>query len=316
MVNNNGACAASLSGNYFDGVSLSSNNTVQLQVNVTTTGVYSLQTNTRAGFLFSTAGSFSDTGVQTITLTGIGTPDSVGDFSFIPEIPASCTFTVSVTPKQIVLASYGLSGEPNMCANAQVNGQYLTGVALTGSNYVVLNVNVVTAGDYTIQTDTQNGVSFSATGTFTKTGTQTVTLAGSGTPNNARNLVFTPKGNSGNGCTFDLTILNSGPPATYVIESGQNLCIGSATGSFSAGVPLSTANTYSLEVYVADLGNFTIATATVNGIYFLLYRNLHHTGRTNRHFNRHGTPASAGTFTFSPKSSDRRRWVGIPAISV
>jgi hypothetical protein len=125
MLNNNGACAASLSGNYFDGVSLSSNNTVQLQVNVTTTGVQPAA-NTRAGFLFSTAGSFSDTGVQTITLTGTGTPDSVGDFSSYLKFRILYIYRICYS-KQIVLASYSLSGEPNMCANAQVNGQYLTG---------------------------------------------------------------------------------------------------------------------------------------------------------------------------------------------
>ena len=301
MVNNSGSCVSSLSGNYFNGVSLGNTNTVQLQVNVTTAGIYSLQTNTRAGILFSTSGSFSDTGIQTITLTGTGTPDSVGDFPFAPEIPASCTFIVTVTPKQVVQANYTLSGAPNQCTNAQVNGQYLNGMELTGANFVVLNVNVVSTGDYSIVTDTQNGISFSATGTFTKTGQQNVTLTGSGTPTNARNLVFTPQGNNNSGCTFNLTILNSGPPATYVIESGQNLCIGSAAGAYTAGTPLSTANTYTLNVYVADLGNFTISTATVNGIYFYYTGTFTSLGEQTVTLTGYGTPTSVGTFNFTPE---------------
>jgi hypothetical protein len=301
MVSNGGSCVAGLSGNYYSGVSLSNTNTVQLQVDVTTPGIFSLQSNTRAGIMFSTSGSFADTGIQTITLTRSGTPDSVGDFAFTPEIPASCTFIVSVGRKPNILANYSLTGSPNQCTNAQVNGQYFNAMALTGANFVVLNVDVSSPGDYRIHTDTLNGIYFSASGTFTKTGPQTVTLAGSGNPTNARNLVFTPQGNNGSGCAFNLTILNSGPPATYVIVSGQNLCIGTAAGSYTAGTPLSAANTYTLEVYVTFLGNFTIATKTLNGIYFYYTGTFTSLGDQTVTLTGYGTPTAVGTFTFTPE---------------
>jgi hypothetical protein len=301
MVSNSGSCAAGLSGNYHSGVPLSNTNTVQLQVDVTTPGIFSLQTNTRAGILFSTSGSFADTGIQTITLTGTGTPDSVGDFVFTPEIPASCNFTVTVNMQQIILANYTLTGAPNQCTNAQVNGQYLTGAALTGANFMVLQVDVISPGDYTIHTDTLNGISFSASGTFSQTGLQTVTLAGSGNPTNAGNLVFTPRGNNGSGCAFNLTILNSGPPATYVIVSGQNLCVGTPAGAYTAGVPLSAANTYTLEVFVTALGNFTIATKTVYGIYFYYTGTFTSLGDQTVTLTGYGTPTSIGNFTFTPE---------------
>ena len=301
MVINGGSCAVSLSGNYYSGVGLNNSNTAQLQVDVTIPGIFSLQTNSRAGIMFSSSGSFADTGIQTIILTGNGTPDSLGDLVFIPEIPASCGFIVPVNKKPVILANYTLTGAPNQCTNTLVNGQYLTGMALTGSNFVVLNVDIGSTGDYTIGTDTLNGISFSVSGTFTKTGPQTVTLTGSGNPTHAQNLVFTPQGNNGVGCTFNLTILNSGPPATYVIESGQNLCVGSAAGSYTAGTPLSAANTYTLEVYVTALGNFTISTQTLNGIYFYYTGTFNSLGNQTVTLTGIGTPSAVGTFTFTPE---------------
>ena len=301
MVNQGGSCLGKLSGNYYSAIPLSDSNFVQLQVEVTTPGRFSLQTNTRAGILFSTSGSFADTGLQTILLTGIGTPDSIGDFSFTPEIPGTCSFTVTINAKQAELADYSLSGSPNQCANTLVLGQYLTGTALTGANTVVLNVDVISPGYYSIGTDTLNGIYFFASGNFTKSGSTTVTMAGLGTPTNAQNLVFTPRGNNSSGCTFKLSIQNSGPPATYVIESGQNLCVGKAAGSFTAGTSLSAANTYTLNVYVADLGNFTISTQTLNGIYFYYTGTFTSLGEQTVTLTGYGTPTAAGNFTFTPE---------------
>jgi hypothetical protein len=301
MVSNGGSCAAGLSGNYYSGVTLNNSNTVQLQVDVTKPGKFNLQTNTRAGIIFSTAGSFADTGIQTITLTGSGMPDSVDDFAFTPEIPASCNFIVSISMKETILANYTLTGAPNQCSNAQVNGEYFTGVALTGKNFVVLNIDVSSPGDYKIHSDTLNGIYFSAMGTFTKTGPQTVTLAGTGNPTNAGNLVFTPKGNNGSGCVFNLTILNSGPPATYVIVSGQNLCVGTVAGAYTAGIAMSAANTYTLEVFVTDLGNFTIATKTLSGISFYYTGTFTTLGDQTVTLTAYGIPNAIGNFIFTPE---------------
>lgn len=301
LLSNNGSCNAALSGSYFSGVPLGSSNKVLLQVDVTTPGVFSLQTNTSAGIFFSASGSFTDTGIQIITLTGNGTPNAEGDFSFTPEIPSSCSFIVTVSQQQVIQADYSLSGAPNQCNQAQVNGDYFTGVEMTGKNFVVLEVDVVSPGNYTIRTETLNGIFFSASGTFTKTGPQTVTLTGSGIPTHAQNLVFTPKGNNGSACGFNLTILNSGPPATYVIESGQNLCIGTAAGAYTAGIPMSAANTYTLQVYVTFLGNFTIASKTLNGVYFYYTGTFTQLGDQTVTLTAYGTPAIIGNFTYTPE---------------
>src|SRR3954467_9436598 len=68
------------------------------------------------------------------------------------------------------------------CLGSTVAGAYKVDTALTDSNYVDVNVHVVTAGSYTIGTDTLNGFAFSAKGSFSDTGVVTVRLKGNGTP--------------------------------------------------------------------------------------------------------------------------------------
>src|ERR1700709_2085712 len=85
IVNTGGQCAATVSGNYRTGIALDPSNTVQLQINVTTKGKFSLQTNTAGGLSFSASGSLTDTGIQTLILSGSGTAPKAGDFSFTPE---------------------------------------------------------------------------------------------------------------------------------------------------------------------------------------------------------------------------------------
>src|SRR5206468_11703394 len=65
---------ATLHGNYIRGVPVSSTEKIDVQVNVTTPGTYNVTTNTVNGYSFSGTGTFTSTGVQTITLAAFGTP--------------------------------------------------------------------------------------------------------------------------------------------------------------------------------------------------------------------------------------------------
>jgi len=301
LLNVNGSCSDPvISGNYMTGTTLGSSNTVQLKVNVTTPGKFSLQTNSRSGFLYSTSGTFSDTGVQTIILTATGRPDSAGNFIFIPEIAASCGFEVEVTGQQVIQADYTLTGAPNSCANIQVLGDYQQNKPMTSANTAIVSVHVISPGDYTIHTETLDGISFSASGHFTQAGDQLVTLMAAGNPVRPENLRFTTQGN-GNSCSFPLTIENFGNPATYVIESGSNFCIGNLVGPFTAGTALTDLNTYTLSVYVTATGNFTISTGMVNGMTFYYTGTFNALGAQKVTLVGSGTPIAIGTFTFTPE---------------
>ena len=89
--------AATVAGIYTTGTALGSTNTVQLSVNVTVAGSYTLSTNTVNGISFTGAGTFTATGIQNITLTGTGTPVAAGTTTLTPTIGTSnCTFDVTV----------------------------------------------------------------------------------------------------------------------------------------------------------------------------------------------------------------------------
>ena len=95
---NFGSCYPStVVGNYYTGVTLKDSNYVELQVNVTSVGNYSIGTDTVNGFFFKDAGNFSSTGVKTIKLKGSGKPVFNQNSDFLVMFDSTiCTFTVSV----------------------------------------------------------------------------------------------------------------------------------------------------------------------------------------------------------------------------
>ncbi len=299
-----GSCTGSvLTGKYFKGTSLSSANTVQLLVDVTTIGTYSITTNTANGISFSTSGTFANTGSQTIILTGNGTPKDEGTFNFTVPVGLGCSFTVVVEAAPAAMASFILAGAPNDCENAKIYGNYIASKALNNTNNVEITVNVTAPGAFTISTDTLDGISFSASGAFTTLGNQKVTLLGAGTPKLPRNLQFTPLSGVSS-CTFPITVVNAGTLATYVLESGfgnPNPCIYTVSGAYTTNMALSDSNTVSMRVFVSEVGNFTIATNTVNGMTFSYTGAFTTTGTQYIILKGSGTPVKIETTTFTPE---------------
>jgi hypothetical protein len=301
LLNTNGSCTNPvIEGNYVKGSALGSSNTVQLEAYVTATGRFSVQTNSRNGFLFTSTGSFSDTGIQTITLVATGNPDSAGDFIFIPELAAGCSYEIHVTDQFIQQNDYTITGAPNTCSNVQVAGIYQINQMLNGSNTITINVNVFSPVDYTISTDTVNGISFYAAGHFSQTGNQTVILTGSGTPIVPKDLQFNLSGN-GSACTFPLTVENTGDSATYSIASGVDHCVGQIGGIYIAGTALNATNIFTLTVYVSVAGVFSIVTQPVDGVTFSYTGRFTRLGTNYVTLTGHGTPANAGIFTVTPQ---------------
>ena len=76
----------------------------------------------------------------------------------------------------------GTNNSPAGVIKGGVNETMVQGVAAPATATITLVANVSTAGTYTIFTNTINGVTFSAAGTFGGTGNNTVTLTPTGTP--------------------------------------------------------------------------------------------------------------------------------------
>lgn len=166
---------------------------------VTTVGTYSIST-TANGVTFSASGTFAGTGAQNIVLTATGTPTVAGSNSFTLNTTPNCSFsrTTIVHPSSngTSLLTYNTCAAEsvgNMSATVPVNNVYQT-----------ITANVTTPGTYAISA-TANGVTFSASGTFTNTGAQNIILYASGTPVNSGLISYTL--NTTPNCTFNRTVI-------------------------------------------------------------------------------------------------------------
>jgi hypothetical protein len=90
--------SATFQGGYYTGVALSTANTVTISVNVISPGTYTITTGKSNGISFSGSGTFTTTGVQQITLYGLGTPGNDAAANVPIEIGSSkCSLHIDVT---------------------------------------------------------------------------------------------------------------------------------------------------------------------------------------------------------------------------
>ena len=274
-----------VAGLYGAGVAMTAANTVTLTVNVSVRGTYSIRTTSANGVYFAGSGGFSGTGSQTIELTAFGTPVREGSYAFVPSISNTCNFTVSFA-NGLPPAVFTYTN----CGSASPQGTYTTGVALDGSNYIDLGVNVTTPGTYTVVTNSANGFSFSGSGGFSATGAQSVRLIGNGTPASAMPTNFTPT----SGCQFTVAVSAPLPPAMFT-------CTGAtANGTYTAGTALTTSNTIVLNVNVTVTGSYTVSTNGANGVTFSGNGNLLALGAATITLRSTNTPTASGLFTYTP----------------
>lgn len=88
---------AIVSGTYRKGTALTSNNTVTITANITTTGTYIIYSDTLKGIYFRGTGTFTNTGAQSVVIPAVGTPADSGTVRFrIRYGTSSCTFRVKI----------------------------------------------------------------------------------------------------------------------------------------------------------------------------------------------------------------------------
>lgn len=193
-----------INGNYYAGIATNVSNTINMSVNVTKVGSYTINTNAANGISFSDAGSFATLGQHTVTLLAKGVPMRSESTAFIPNTgTVTCNFYLNVAPLPPP-AVFTLSGAPNACAPATVNGFYILSKPLDAANTVVIQADVSTAGSYTVSTNTVNGISFTASGVFAGTGLQNIVLRGSGTPQATGQSTIKPNYGT-SACSFTIT---------------------------------------------------------------------------------------------------------------
>jgi len=134
----------------------------------------------------------------------------------------SCSKEYSAETGAFTTAKGTLHDNTGSCYTSTVVGNYYTGIKLTDSNYLQVQVNVTTAGNYAVTTDTVNGFSFKDAGIFNATGVQTIKLKAAGVPVLNQNSAFF--------ITFDSTICN----VTVLVKDSTGNAGNGATAADSA----------------------------------------------------------------------------------
>ena len=198
-------------------------------------------------------------------------------------------------------AVYTFVGSPTACTAATQSGIYNMGVATTNNNTISIQINVTTAGTYTITTALVNGVSFSGTGYLTIGNGQTITLvANGGTPTAIGTFIY-PITNGTSHCSFNVVYGTAAAPATFTI----NCTAAQPAGTYQQGIPITAANIITLPVTVTTGGSYNITTHN-NGVTFSAAGILPATPAAQTITLRAGinnVPAAAGTFAYIINSS-------------
>lgn len=304
-----------VNGVYVAGTALvTTDNTISVQVEVTKVGSYSIYTDTVNGYYFKGTGTFSITGSNTVTMHGIGTPQTEGINNFVVTYDSSvCAIAVEVLPVGSGgPATFTLAGSP-ACTNPALAGSYAAGVPLTNLNTVTLGVDVTVIGTYNVSTVATNGMTFSASGTFPSTGVQVIVLTGSGTPTAAGSTTIPVTAGSST-CSFMITV-SSG--AAFTLGGDPGACTPSTiNGMYIQNTVLTNSNTVQITVNVTTAGAYTITTNTVDGFGFAASGVFSATGPQAVILNGSGTPANTGTQTFTVTAGSSSCTFDIPVASV
>jgi len=155
------------------------------------------------------------------------------------------------------------------CLPIKVSGIFFTGKELGDTNFIEVQVLVKTKGAYAISTETINGYSFQAKGTFADTGIVQVQLKGTGKPIAAGADNFTVSLGTTN-CSVTINVQTpSQGAASYTLEGDPSTCLNAnIEGVFMKNIKLDTTNKIKIKVNVVTTGSYAISTNLVNGYSF------------------------------------------------
>jgi uncharacterized protein (TIGR02145 family) len=173
-------------------------------------GTHTGQTVQSTGVTGLTATLLSGTftvGSGNLTYNITGTPSGSGTATFAINIGGqSCNLTRTVSAAQAssggtaVVSAWtstigcnvgaGTNNSPAGVRQGGVNQTMVQGTSASNIATITLQANVTTIGSYRLSTNTINGVQFTASGNFTSTGNNPVTLTAAGTPALAGNFLW------------------------------------------------------------------------------------------------------------------------------
>ncbi|MEP6683629.1 MAG: hypothetical protein ABJA35_10225 [Parafilimonas sp.] len=259
-----GACLPdSVHGTFYGGITAGSDTAyVEVQVNVTQTGSYSITSDLQDGFEFSDSGFFSSTGLNTIHLKPLGTPIIPTTSTFSISFDSSfCSFTVVIQDS----TGTGLGGQQDTTGTGGNNGtwQFSTDSSLSaaGTFYAVqlLTDTVIGGTDlqmagFTLNNDSVLALAVHFSGNAITPGTYYTQIVGSDPFANAvfgfslvstGDAIYDALENPGDGSNVGITI-SSYDASTHIVtgtfsgiavdEAYYPATIGIQNGSFTATV--------------------------------------------------------------------------------
>lgn len=130
-----------------------------------------------------------------------------------------------------------LTSLESACSPSKTHGIWYNGIAAgTDSNFLEVTLNVTAPGNYNISTGSQNGVSFSGSGSFNEIGVYTVRLKASGTFSHFGPTNFPLKFDSSS-CNFIVYVQDSA-----ALSYPDNTWEATANGRFYKGALVTNAN--------------------------------------------------------------------------
>ena len=261
----------SITGTFKKDTLLTAGNYVDIQVDITQTGTYSIKTDTLNGYSFSATGVVAIEGLNTIRLLASGRPVAASlDVFTVKFDSTSCQINIVVTGNGGgggAVAKFTLVGSPSTCTGATQTNNFYATIPTTASNYVDIKVDVQTAGTYTIATPVVNGVSFSAAGTLAAGTNQNIRLLADGNAPIAAgstfNYALTTPAPSASNCGFNLTVQAAPTPATYTFNCGTPTFFGTYQENVSTA-----GDSVRISVTSAAGGSYSITSTTANNVTF------------------------------------------------
>ncbi len=231
------------------------------------------------------------------TVNGSGTVTVTGNSVTVPDINVC-------GGSQNAVFTFGAQG--GLCGTSSPGGGYIVGLPLSPNAVVLLSVNVTELGNYQITTNSSNGFSFSASGTFTTFGNNTVALVGTGTPANVGVTSFTAMSGTTTGCSFNINVTNGQPGmAVFNLNDPVSCPNNGVSGNYIVGTPLDGSNYIVMIINVDSIGSYTISTGpAINGISFFATGVFTQTGIQAVVLTASGVPSNSGSYTFITQSAN------------
>jgi hypothetical protein len=297
-----GNCTGSSpSGAYKKDTALNATNFVDVQVDITNVGIYIISTDTVNGYYFRATGVTPVPGANTIRLIGFGKPLAAGTNLFKVKFNGDvCEFPVTVTGTTGgggTNAIFTFANTGAACTGAIQTNNFYVGLPTNPSTHTItINANVTIAGTYTLTTNAVNGLTFSASSSFTGTGIQPIVLRATGTPTAAVTTSYTFTTTSpASSCGFDLTVQAAPTPATFTFNCGTP----TFTGTYEEGTN-TAGGTLKIQVTSVAGGACTITSDNQNGVTFSGSAVLAASPTPQDVIlNTSGTPLVAGPFTYA-----------------